>query len=144
MVASCQITGRLEWIDTEFLRYEIDLNDSLDKETRLVEETAEELVLTAELPGLTDDDIEIELENSVLTIRGEKNAERHEGDESKKYHVWERSYGSFQRSFTLPRTVAPDKIEADFEKGVLHVRMPKAPEAKGRRIAIGGREAGTD
>lgn len=109
-----------------------------------VEETAEELVLTAELPGLTDDDIEIELENSVLTIRGEKNAERHEGDESKKYHVWERSYGSFQRSFTLPRTVAPDKIEADFEKGVLHVRMPKAPEAKGRRIAIGGREAGTD
>lgn len=107
-----------------------------------VEETAEELVLTAELPGLTDDDIEIELENSVLTIRGEKAAEREEGDESKKYHVWERSYGSFQRSFTLPRTIAADKIEADFENGVLHVRMPKAPEAKGRRIAIGGREAG--
>ena len=107
-----------------------------------VEETPEELVLTAELPGLTDDDIEIELENSVLTIRGEKTAERHEGDESKKYHVWERSYGSFQRSFTLPRTVAADKIAADFENGVLHVRMPKAPEAKGRRIAIGGREAG--
>lgn len=104
-----------------------------------VEETAEELLLTAELPGLTEDDLEIELENSVLSIRGEKTTERREGDESSKFHLWERSYGSFQRSFTLPRTVAADQIEAEFSNGVLHIRMPKAPEAKGRRIEIGSR-----
>ncbi len=109
-----------------------------------VEENAEELLLTAELPGLTEDDIEIEFENSVLSIRGEKRAQRREGDDSSKVHIWERSYGSFQRTFTLPRTVSPDRIEADFASGVLHIRMPKAPEAKGRRIEIGSsREAAT-
>lgn len=103
-----------------------------------VEENADELVLTAELPGLTDNDVELEVENNILTIRGEKTEERREGDETKKYHLWERTYGSFQRSFTLPRTVKADQISADFTNGVLHVRMPKAAEAKGRRIAIGG------
>jgi HSP20 family protein len=102
-----------------------------------VEETAEELVLTAELPGLTRDDVELEVENNILTLRGEKIEERREGDENKKFHLWERTYGTFQRSFTLPRTVKADNITADFEKGVLHVHMPKVPEAKGRRISIG-------
>ena len=102
-----------------------------------VEETAEELVLTAELPGMNENDIDIELENNVLTIRGEKSTTRTEG-EDRRYHLWERSYGSFQRSFTLPRTVQPEEITADFEHGVLVVHMPKAAEAKGRRIQIGG------
>lgn len=101
-----------------------------------VEETAEELVLTAELPGLTHDDVELEVENNILTLRGEKSQVRQEGDEGRKYHLWERSYGSFQRSFTLPRTVSADKIVAEFEHGVLHVRMPKVAEAKSRRIDI--------
>jgi HSP20 family protein len=70
-------------------------------------------------------------------VVGEKAEERQEGDEGKRYHVWERHYGSFQRSFTLPRTVRPDEISAEFENGILRVRMPKAAEAKGRRIAIG-------
>ena len=102
-----------------------------------VEETADALVLSAELPGLTESDVELEVENNILTLRGEKSEERREGDENKKFHLWERSYGSFQRSFTLPRTVSADKITADFANGVLHVRMPKVAEAKGRRIAIG-------
>lgn len=101
-----------------------------------VEETAESLLLTAELPGMKVDDIELEVENNVLTLRGEKTDVREEGAESKKYHLWERRYGSFQRSFTLPRTVRPEAIEAEFEDGVLHVRLPKSPEAKGRRIAV--------
>lgn len=100
-----------------------------------VEETAESLNLTAELPGMSLDDIELELENNVLTLRGQKNDVREEGEE-KRYHLWERSFGSFQRSFTLPRTVSADDIEAEFRDGVLHVHLPKVAEAKSRRIAI--------
>lgn len=102
-----------------------------------VEENADELVLTAELPGLTHDHVEVEVENNILTLRGEKEEERSEGDPGSKVHLWERSYGSFQRSFTLPRTVRADQISANFEHGILIVRMPKAPEAKSRRITIG-------
>lgn len=101
-----------------------------------VEETSDQLVLTAELPGMSEDDIELELENNILTISGEKRAEREEGGEDRRFHLWERSYGSFQRSFTLPRTVEADGIEARFKDGVLFVHMPKQEEAKGRRIAI--------
>jgi HSP20 family protein len=100
-----------------------------------VEETAEELLLTAELPGMTQDDIELEVENNILTLRGEKSEIRKEGEE-KKYHLWERRFGSFQRSFTLPRTVRAEGIEAEFLDGVLHVRLPKVAEAKSRRITI--------
>lgn len=101
-----------------------------------VTETAGELLLTAELPGLGRDDVELEVENNVLTIRGEKAEVRTEGEDAPKYHLWERRYGSFQRSFTLPRTVKPEEIEAEFDSGVLHVRLPKAPEAQTRRISI--------
>jgi len=105
-----------------------------------VSETAEELLLTAELPGMTHQDIELEVENNVLTLRGEKSEVRREGEDNPKYHLWERRYGAFQRSFTLPRTVKPDAIEAEFQDGVLHVRLPKVAEAKSRRIAIKGAE----
>lgn len=104
-----------------------------------VEEKQDEIRLTAELPGMTENDIELELENNILTIRGEKREEREEGDEDTRYHVWERSYGTFQRSFTVPRTVDPEAIDAQFENGVLTVSMPKVAEAKGRKIAIGKR-----
>jgi HSP20 family protein len=102
-----------------------------------VAETADELIFTAELPGLSEDDVSIEIENDVLTISGEKTEERTEGEEERSYHLWERSYGSFRRSFTLPRAVNPGDATAEFENGVLEVRLPKAAEAKGRRIEIG-------
>lgn len=105
-----------------------------------VEENADALVLTAELPGMRQEDINIEFENNVLTISGEK-VDTREEDNDRRYHVWERRYGSFQRSFTLPRTVSADTITADFHNGVLSIRMPKMEEAKGRRIAIGGTSA---
>lgn len=101
-----------------------------------VEETKEELVLSAELPGLGKDQISIDLENNVLTISGEKAEERTEGDEERRYHVWERKYGAFQRSFTLPRTVKADEIRAHFDNGILRVHMPKLAEAKGRKIQV--------
>lgn len=101
-----------------------------------VSETKDELLLTAELPGMNEDDIGIELENNVLTISGEKTEIREEDDEERKYHVYERSFGSFSRSFTLPRTVDGANIVATFENGVLTVKLPKMPEAKGRKISI--------
>ena len=109
-----------------------------------VEEAADELLLTAELPGMREEDVTVNIENNILTIRGEKReayaaegeAEGEEGGEEHNYHVSERRYGSFHRSFTLPRSVQPDAIEAEFDSGVLTVRLPKAPEAKSRTIEI--------
>jgi HSP20 family protein len=101
-----------------------------------VAETGDELIFTAELPGLSENDVSIDIENDVLTISGEKTEERTEGEE-RNYHVWERSYGSFRRSFTLPRAVNTADASAEFENGVLEIRLPKAAESKGRRIEIG-------
>ena len=101
-----------------------------------VSETNEELMLTAELPGLSEDDVTINLENNLLSISGEKTATRSEDDAEQRNHVWERRYGSFSRSFTLPRTVKADDISALFENGVLTIHMPKIPEATGRTIKI--------
>lgn len=102
-----------------------------------VVESDKELTLTAELPGLELKDIDISVDEGVLTVRGEKVEEKAE-EEEKKYHVFERTYGAFQRSFTLPRSVDPTKISAEFVKGVLTVHMPKAAEAKpkGRKIEV--------
>jgi HSP20 family protein len=101
-----------------------------------VTENKNELALAAELPGLSESDVSIDLENSVLTISGEKAEVRTEGEEDLKYHVAERRWGSFKRSFQLPRTVKSEDISARFENGLLTVVLPKAPEAQGRKIEI--------
>lgn len=105
-----------------------------------VTETADELMLTAELPGMSREDVEIELEDDVLTIRGvkeeEKEEEKEEGEVT--YRVAERSYGEFSRSFTVPSTVEAEDISAEFRDGVLEVHMPKTSEARGRKIEIEG------
>ena len=103
-----------------------------------VEEGTDALLLTAELPGMAEEDVNLEIENNILTIRGEKREEREEADDERSYHVWERRYGSFQRAFTLPKSVAVDEVKADFDNGILTVRMPKAAEAKSRTIEIKG------
>jgi HSP20 family protein len=111
-----------------------------------VSETSEELLFAIELPGMAEDQVSIELENDVLTISGEKTEERAEGDEERNYHVWERNYGSFRRSFTLPRAVKGSEATAQFNRGVLEIRLPKSQEAKGRRIEIspgGGEQRAT-
>jgi HSP20 family protein len=103
-----------------------------------VEETQDELLLTVELPGLAPEQVELHVENNVLTIRGEKREERSEDGAKRRYHRWERSYGSFTRAFALPRTVSVERISAEFENGLLRVRVPKVAEAKSRRIPIAG------
>lgn len=105
-----------------------------------VEENADALVLTAELPGMQHEDIDIELEDGVLTIQGEKKEEQKE--EGTQGLLYERRWGSFTRKFTLPRAVDAGNITASYENGILTVSIPKAEEAKGRKIEISG--AGRD
>lgn len=83
--------------------------------------------VTVELPGMEQKDLELKVSNDFLTIKGEKRAEKKETE--KGYYLSERSYGAFQRSFTLPTGVDADRIEADFKNGVLTVTLPKKPEA---------------
>jgi HSP20 family protein len=101
-----------------------------------IKENDSELRVELELPGLKPEDVEITAENGVLSIRGEKQAERKEGNEDR-MHVVERTYGSFFRSFQLPQGVDESKIEAEFEHGVLTVRIPKAALPQPRKIQIG-------
>ena len=100
-----------------------------------VREDASSLTLDFELPGLEPDQVEVTAENGVLTVRGEKRAERKEGEQGR-YHLVERSYGSFSRSFQLPSGVDEGQIDAQFENGVLHVQIPKAALPRPRRIEI--------
>jgi HSP20 family protein len=100
-----------------------------------IQETEEGYRLTAELPGLTRDDINITLENNVLRLSGERKFEKDVKKES--YHRIERAYGNFQRSFSLPHQVNGDKVEAAFKDGVLTISVPKAEQARPRKITIG-------
>jgi HSP20 family protein len=97
-------------------------------------ETDDHFVLRADLPGLTDGDVAIELEDNVLTVSGERKAEHEEKNEG--FYRMERSFGQFRRSLTLPDGVDAEKIAATFDKGVLEVRIPKPEERKPRRVAI--------
>ena len=99
-----------------------------------VSETDKEIEITTELPGLEEKDVQLNMANNVLTIRGEK---RNEREESKKdYHVIERSYGSFVRSVQLPDGVSADSVKAVMSKGVLKVTVPKPAPAQSRKIDI--------
>jgi HSP20 family protein len=92
-------------------------------------------VLRADLPGVSEDDVRIEVKDNVLTISGERREEHEEKRDG--YHRMERAFGSFARSLSLPEGVDADRIEASFDKGVLEVRIPKPEERKARRISIG-------
>jgi HSP20 family protein len=105
-------------------------------------ETEDDFVLRADLPGLDANDVNIEVEDRALTISGERKTE-HE-DKQEGYYRVERSFGAFQRSMTLPEGIDPDQIAANFEKGVLEVRIPKPEQRRPRRVQIGvGSEAPT-
>ena len=100
-----------------------------------VQENQNELRLDLELPGMNPEEVEITAENGVLTIRGEKKLERKEGDESR-YHVVERSYGSFLRSFQLPQGLDESRIEATCNNGILSVHIPKSALPQPKKIQI--------
>src|SRR5262249_27103399 len=97
----------------------------------------EEIVFTADVPGIKQEDLEITLDDGVLTIKGQR---RYEGTGKDK--VWlGRSYGSFTRSFTLPETVDPERLSADLADGVLTIRVAQQPKAKPRKITIAPRKS---
>ena len=97
-------------------------------------EDNESLRIVAELPGLKPEDVKISLENNTLTLRGEKKQVAEE--KAERVHRYERSYGSFERSFALPNTIDPERVDATFENGVLTVSLPKVERARPREIAV--------
>lgn len=99
-----------------------------------IHETPDALVLRADLPGVNPKDVDIEVENSTLTLKGERKFESDVKDDN--YQRMERVHGSFLRSFTLPRTVDADKVEGSYRNGVLEVKLPKKPEAKPKQIKV--------
>jgi len=98
-------------------------------------ETEDHFVLRADLPGLAEGDVSIEVEDNVLTVSGERKAEHETTKEG--YHRVERAFGSFSRSLTLPDGVDADAVTASFDRGVLEIRIPKPEQRKPRKISIG-------
>ena len=100
-----------------------------------IAEKDKEYVLKAELPGIAAADVKVDFEDGLLSISGEKKVEREENEEPR-FHVWERSYGSFRRAFTFPNDVIADDISAKFTDGVLTIHVPKAAEKAPRSHRI--------
>ena len=98
-----------------------------------VAETQDKILVRAELPGVSQEQIQIEFENGLLTIRGDRALQKQDGVT---WHRVERTYGTFSRSFTLPRTVDAEKISAAYRDGVLEIEVPKKEEAKPKQIRI--------
>jgi HSP20 family protein len=101
-----------------------------------VVETESEIRVVCDLPGMKAEDINLDLENNVLTISGERQEEHEEGRAGESYHMTERRWGRFTRSFVLPRQVEQERIEANYAEGVLTVTIPKNESARRRRIEI--------
>jgi HSP20 family protein len=104
-------------------------------------ETDDELVYAFDLPGISEDKLSVEIENGVLTVRGER--ERAEKVEDERFYRYERRFGAFERAITLPQGVTDEGVKADFENGVLEVHVPKPEVAKPKRIPIGSSEQAT-
>ena len=99
-----------------------------------VYEDEHHITLKIEVPGIDEKDIDVSIENNTLTVRGQRSFEKDEKEEN--FHRVERMYGSFTRSFTLPNTVDPEQVSANYDKGVLKVRLAKRAEAKPRQIKV--------
>jgi HSP20 family protein len=101
-----------------------------------VVETQNEIRFAIEVPGLRPEDIDLTIENGVLTVSGEKRLERREGESDDQYRLFERRYGRFSRSFRLPPVFAADRVNAVCEHGVLTITLPRAEEARPRKIEV--------
>jgi HSP20 family protein len=107
-------------------------------------ETENEIVVTAELPGMEEKDVEVVLGDNVLTIKGEKKVEHEEKEKEKGYVYSERSFGSFERRIPIDTEIVSDKVDAAFKDGVLTVTLPKTPEARKHFKRIPVRGSGDD
>lgn len=99
-----------------------------------VSETKDNVIINAEIPGMSKEDVKVSVQDNILTLSGEKKQEREQKDAN--YHRIERSYGSFSRSFTLPTSVQPDKVKATYKDGMLKITLPKSEEVKPKEIPI--------
>ena len=99
-----------------------------------ITENEKEYIVTAELPGIDPKEIDVTLTDGILSVKGEKKEEKEEKE--KDYHRVERRYGSFHRSFRIPGEVKSDKVDANFKDGVLRLTLPKAEEAKPKKIEV--------
>lgn len=97
-------------------------------------EDEHKIVLKLEVPGMKESDLDIQIENNVLTVKGERKFEKEEKEEN--FHRIERRYGSFYRSFTIPNTVNPESVKASYDAGVLKVELEKRAEAKPKQIKV--------
>lgn len=105
-----------------------------------VKETKDSFIFKADLPGVEEKDINITLAENMLTISGKREEERRE--EEDRYYAYERTYGTFTRTFTLPLGVDSEKAQAEFKNGVLTIRVPKRAESQPKRILVGGERGG--
>jgi HSP20 family protein len=97
-------------------------------------DNGEHLVITAELPGIDKEDIDIDVKNGVLTLKGERSSDNEVKEE--KYYCRERTFGKFERVFRLPADVDPEKISADYKDGILKIDIPKPEEQKPKQITV--------
>lgn len=98
-------------------------------------ETEDSFILRADLPGMKESNVKVEIEDNVLTVSGERKSEHEERNNG--YYRLERGFGSFARSLTLPKGINPEGVQASFDSGVLEVRIPKPEERKPKRVEIG-------
>ena len=111
-----------------------DLKEGIWQPSVDIYETADSIVIKAELPGIDQNDIDVKIEENTLTLKGER---KHEGEVKKEnYHRIERYFGSFQRSFSLPATIDQENVVATSEKGILTITLPKKAEIKPKQINI--------
>lgn len=101
-----------------------------------IRETANELIVKADLPGVSENDVDLRIEDGTLILKGERKFENQSNDEKGGYHRIERSYGSFARYFSLPDTVDPEKVTAEYKNGVLTVTLGKKEIAKPKQIKV--------
>ncbi|HAD82985.1 MAG: hypothetical protein A2509_10295 [Candidatus Edwardsbacteria bacterium RIFOXYD12_FULL_50_11] len=110
------------------------VGDSLWAPVMDIEETQDDIIVKAEIPGMTKEDVKIQVTGDIITISGER--KREEENRDKTYHRIERSYGQFQRMITLPGEVQSAKAKASYENGVLTIKLPKSEEVKPKEISI--------
>jgi len=122
------------WSRTPALREDWDFPERAWSPNVDIEETDKEIIVTAELPGMSKEGIKVDIQDNTLTISGEKKQEKEAKERN--YYRLERRYGSFQRSFMIPAEIDRDKVKASYRNGVLKVVLPKTEESQTRRIAV--------
>jgi HSP20 family protein len=132
--ALSQVERRMQQLFDEPFRLPLITEDMGWTPSVEVADTENSIDVTAELPGVSKEDVDVDLQNNVLTIRGEKKQQKEEKE--KEHYLFERYYGSFQRSFSLPARVDESSVKAEFRNGVLKIHLDKAAESKGTKITI--------